>query len=556
MNNTENGRLIGVQHRRKKTKAGEERPTILAITTASPPPDTTTPEIIIRELPDDLSELDFVYGFLPTNWGLVATGGDLSRFTECDRAHHVRFRDPKKDESLEAVLAIWPRSSLRLEQKGRGKNKIDVLTGIPTEVAFEFDGLKPGDTVLGIFGGSGFNLTIALINKAEEIGASVLLVAPRYLKQYRDALHEEKEEDAKLILSLYRKQPELFHKMFLTDVQTWVTMHAWNLTEEAMTQRKKLVQRATAWALNHIFASKEYVGSRLAQAVLDAKMGDQTIQQVHDAEAEAQKALEDAVEKHPLFRFIFDDIKGCGPRFFGKLLSAIRDIRRFPRPHGEKGGIGAFLRFTGYAVVKGPNGKPTIQRFRRNGDTPGNPEIKQAVWLLIDMQFSRQTDTPWGLRFREIKAELQKKHPLPELVCDTEIPLKGLKYRYDEETKSCTVNFGNGRAQVFQDTEIVDKVLVVQDTEIVDKVLVVPKRILYLEEDTWSVKNGLYTIKNSDGSVSYIPGKSQYTKAHMHKITSWKLGTEFLIYVFGKCWEYQDLVDAERAKTKEKQLAA
>lgn len=527
-------RLIGVQHRRKTTKEGEARPTIVSVCS-----DTGTKT---HKLESDMDELDFVHGKLPTEYRDVVIGEDLSS----SEPHHIIWRKSKKDETLEKALETWPKGSLQTEHKGRGKSKIEILTGIPEKVACKFEGLRDNDFILGIFGGSGKDFVIALINKASELqNTKVFLTAPRNLKNFRDTEHAEKESDSELLVRLYQKSPELFHEMFPTDAETWEVMHLWDMTAEAMGQRKKVAQRAEQFAHHEAYTQKSYLGSKLAQEILRIKSNNQTLQQVEESESEAQKLLVSSVENHPLYKFIFEGIKGCGPRGFAKILSGIMDIRRFPRE-----GIGAFLRFCGYASEKGENGNNTIQRFRRGGKgSPFNPEVKQAIWLLIDMQFSRQgdgDDTPWGKRFREIKAGLWEKHPFPELHCDTEIPLLVGNHVSNKDVSEITVTFAKGKEHKFKGGKI--------EEGGGKKILVVPKEVIHLHEGKWEVSNGLYTVKMPDGSVIHRPGKSRYTKVHMHKITGWKLGTEFCVHIFKKWWEFVDMQEAAR-KTAEQKAA-
>lgn len=535
------GRLIAFQHRRKKTKAGEARPTILAV---KYPADSLG--VTHVELEDDLAELDFVHGFFPTAWRPVQLREDLSEIVK-NRKHHIHFRKPEDNETLDDILKIWPRESLDITAKGRGAKKKETLVGIPSETASEFDGMKSGDTYLGIFGGSGFNLIIALINRAAEIGARVFLTSPKHLKIARDAEHAEKKEDADILLRLYEKSSELFHEIFPTDVQTWEVMHSWDIVEKAMKTRIETNQLAEAIANHNIYASNKYLGSQFAKTVLEAKKGDRTLLEVQEFEDQAQEDLEASIEAHPLSEYLFGDIKGCGPRFFGKIMSAIRDIRRFPRIQPNGKGIGACLRFSGFAVEK-VNGRNTIQRFRRGGGMPGNPVIKQGIWLWIDMQVSKQKDTVWGMRFREIKEELHKKHPLPELVCDTEIPLIEGKYTFDEADGSGTIDLGKSKSYAFTGGKI-------STSEKGKKVLIVPPETIPLPEG-WSITNGICAIPQPGGKVMYRPGTTRYTKIHIHKIAMWKLGTEFIIWMFKRWWQYVDEMEAKRKAEKENQPKA
>ncbi len=532
MNAEITGRLVVVKHRVKKTKDGEERPTMIGISENASSHSTTI------ELVDSLAELDYVHGKFPATWRPVVTGENLKDV----EPHHIHFRDPEDDMTIGLALSIWPRESLRIEVSGRGKNKIETLTGIPTEVPDLFTGLKSGDTILAMFGGSGFSLMLAVLNKAHEIGARVLLCSPHNVKHYREGEHREKDEDHLTLIEMFRARPEQFHEIFPTDVKSWEVMANWDFTEEAMGQRLRIIQRATKRAEHEVCARNKYVGSQLAQAILDAKMGNRTVVEVMEEEKLCQKALEDSIESHPLFQYLFSGFKGIGPRFFGKILSSVRDIRRFPRKS-----VGAFLLFCGYGIVKGANGRPTIQRFLRGAqkNNPGNPEVKQAVWLLVSMQFVYQKDTPWGVRLRQIRDEMTVHQPNAVLECDTEIPLLKGKYSYNEETRECVVNFGRGRTQRFTGT--LGKAIKVGKE--IDVLCIAPETVkLPSGEDRWSVLNRLHTIKLPDETVIYRIGTNKWTKAHIWKNAQRRAGTEFLIWLYERWWTYIDEQEALRKK--------
>ncbi len=529
------GRTVSLKHRTKKTAKGEARPTLVGLAL------TQTADTGTIELEDSLAELDYVHGKFPVSWRTVVIGENLSEV----QPHHIRFRKPSENESLESALAVWPRESLQIEAKGRGTKRTETLTGIPTEVPKDFTGLQPNDTIVSMFGGSGSSLMIAVLNKAHEIGAQVLLVSPHNVKAFRDSEHREKGDDHTLLLELWHKSPELFHEIHPSDVQTWEVMARWDFVEEAMRQRLRLIQRATKRAEHEVFARNEYLGSKLAQEILTAKMANNTVADVLAEEKECQQALEEAIENDPLYQGLFGDVRGCGPRFYGKVLSAVRDIRRFPRS-----APGAFLLYSGFAIVK-HNGKPTIQRFRLGveNNNPGTPEIKQAVWLLVSMQFVYQKDSPWGVRLREIRDEMTAKRPNALLICDSEIPLGKGKYTYDEAKRECLVNFGRGREQLFIG-DIVGK------TDA--KVLKVESETITLPngENQWSVSNRLHTVKLDDGRTIYRIGTNKWTKAHIWKNAQWRAGTEFLLWLHKRWWQYVDEQEALRNKEKEVAKAA
>ena len=89
------GRIIGISHRVKKTKAGEARPTLVVIMDGD--------QITKFKLEEETDELDFVFGRFPTEYRkVVEEETDFSAFLD----RHLIRQKPKKEELKQAKLAL------------------------------------------------------------------------------------------------------------------------------------------------------------------------------------------------------------------------------------------------------------------------------------------------------------------------------------------------------------------------------------------------------------------------------------------------------------------
>jgi hypothetical protein len=175
-------RVIGIQHRVKATAKGAAHPTRVAIDEGG--------KVRVLELDTEQNEMDFLHGKFPAKFREAEEGEDLGQFLP----HHVVIRG--KD----------------------GKTK--------TMVPAAYEGLRNGDTVAMVLGGSGDNFAFALARRGEKIGAEVYRIPAAALKANRVHLEAETENDkkfdAKLLATL--AQPgtatrELFYKFLTRDAQ-------------------------------------------------------------------------------------------------------------------------------------------------------------------------------------------------------------------------------------------------------------------------------------------------------------------------------------------------
>jgi len=184
-------RFVGIRHRVKQSAAGEARPTQLAIIY---PKLSEANDFEVHNLETETDELDWVKGRFPVKFRKPEADEDLSKFV----THHIKWRKLKKGEDPKD----FPDNLVKID----GRDFFTVA-----RVPMEYDGIRSGDKVAMVLGGSGDKLAFALSRQGEKIGAEVWRIPPFSLKEKRE--QRDKEEDAKTLAELIWKQQNLFQKV-------------------------------------------------------------------------------------------------------------------------------------------------------------------------------------------------------------------------------------------------------------------------------------------------------------------------------------------------------
>jgi hypothetical protein len=141
-------RIIGIRHRRKKTAEGEARPTTVFIMGYKSSIDLET----------ETDELDFLLGRLPVDHEPVGDQDvvwfDAEKAPNGLRPHQCKWKKIPKDE---ATTCRQNHIRPLLDENGREIGSLR-LTKIPCA----FDGLRAGDQVAMVLGGSGDRFASAL----------------------------------------------------------------------------------------------------------------------------------------------------------------------------------------------------------------------------------------------------------------------------------------------------------------------------------------------------------------------------------------------------------
>ncbi len=346
-------RYIGIRHRTKRTADGEARPTQVAILQGG--------KVRKIDLETEDDELDFLLARLPASWRMLADGEDVPS----------------------GVLARHVKETA----KGR-------------KIPETYDGFKAGDTIAVVAGGSGGNLSFALSRRAEEIGAEVLCIPTGTLKDQRgDAA---KEDDASTLVKLVSELKELFKPVTSRDRELISLVETWRDREEAMKARIAAEQRLRQRLIGKVFRSSEgrYPEGAIEDAFDEARANDVIVQALVKEEARLKVAVEEAVERMPVYREFLSEVKGCGPLLSARIIAAAGDIRRFATIEGFKAYLGVHLREGAFPRRKAGT--------RANWNALG----RQGFYLLAD-QWVKRPASEWGIKLRAWKVEFRKKHPTP-----------------------------------------------------------------------------------------------------------------------------------------------
>ncbi|KKU48058.1 hypothetical protein A3H10_01005 [Candidatus Uhrbacteria bacterium RIFCSPLOWO2_12_FULL_46_10] len=392
---TATGRIIGIRHRVKKTTKGEARPTQVAIDDGK--------EVSTLTLDDRQAELDFVYGIFPVRWRVVASASDISQV----KPHHRRTRRLADDEQVtnfDHELIVYDGKTPRLV----------------THVPVAYDGLRLGDRVVSILGGSGGTFLHALSNIGERksLGSTIFGTPPFVLDQARP--NRDKDQDNRTLIELFKEDPELFYVVGPRERRVIRVREALIYRKKCQGDRITCSQRLRQRYERSLFLTEEggYPEGTIEDGYDALKASDQTLKLLVRTEESANDEIAKAVAEVPVWS-ILKEIIGCGPTIAAGIIAAVGDIRRFQRP-GDDGDwrrtanrVKAYL---GVHVLQGGQHAdvPPDKQFprKRRGLVANWDETlgRQSLYQLAD-QWNYRPKSDWGQKLREYKQRLHDKHP-------------------------------------------------------------------------------------------------------------------------------------------------
>lgn len=372
-------RIIGIRHRVKQTAEREARPTMVAIIWTERGGAITEHKF---ESEDD--ELDFVKGIFPVVWRNAESDEDFSAFPP----HHVKRRKVKDGESV--------------------------------RVPATYEGLRPGDLVASVLGGSGDRFCYALARQGEAIGADVFRAPPFILKDKREAISASKENDHKTLAELLIAESELFYKITPRELQMIQLREAFKAYREAQKDRIACEQRLWNRSIGKIFLSPSgmYPEGSIEDSYKAFKASDKVLNTLEEEEGARKKELFRIVRETDEWKEILGPIKGCGERIAAGIIVPIGDIRRFATPQ-------KLVKFCGVHVL--PDG--TFARKRKGQVANWAGEARQSLYLFADL-LNKNPDSYWGQRFRAIKENQRLLHPEPVEIGENGNGENGEKKKY------------------------------------------------------------------------------------------------------------------------------
>lgn len=391
-------RIIGIRHRNKMTKDGENRPTALWILKENDVFYGT--EILLQSEQD---EIDWSHSQLPIKFRDVSPNDDPKDFLPWQ----LQWKKIKSDESVEEI----PKNHLR---------KVGKINERLVKVPFEFIGLQSNDTVVMLTGGSGNIFGHLLSRVGEQIGAQVMRVSAARAKEYRLSTKYPEIEYQHMVLSwMYQASPEKFRKLAPRHRAQVEIEELYKLFVDVQDNRiacaLRLYQHAKRFAFMHSSVeTNEHVTleSRYKQLLAS----DPVHLALETEEIRIQKEALKIMKSMSMYTRILEPITGIGPRIALRLIASIPDIAAFETS-------AQFCAFCGVHALgkddnkmkKGetpPTDRGGFPRRKRGVKCDWKPSLRQAFYL-FDGQLNRNPDSGWGARRLQIKNVYREKHPLP-----------------------------------------------------------------------------------------------------------------------------------------------
>lgn len=344
-------RIIGIIHRVKRTAKNEARPTMVCIAGKK--------RIVIR-LQNEQDELDFILGCFPTKWRLARTTENLHRF----KPHHVR------------------------------KN-VDGYVEVPNS----YEGIKEGDHIAFLLGGSGDRMAAATFRQSQKVGAMVFRL-PAYIMKMRRDEKNDKSSDHELLAHLLSTMPNIFYIMTLRDRKLIRLREAYFRRNDTMKARIACEQRLRQRFIGSIYLSEDggFPQGSIEDDFDKLKASDVILVNVTREQKLAEREMQKAIEELPVWQ-LFESVAGCGVRIAAGIISAVCDVRRFER-------ASQLRKFCGVHV----NADGTFPRRRTGQMSNWHPDARQSLFLFGDQLFKRP-NTTWGKILRDNIRYYKKRHP-------------------------------------------------------------------------------------------------------------------------------------------------
>ncbi len=376
------------------------------------------------------------------------------------------------------------------------------LGGKATVIDFIEEGIRVGDIVLMVMGGSGAFFAFALSNRLEKLGSGgVHWIGSTLFKRLCDEHHLDRSKlksvdddgqrteitfDHAALPKLFELLPSSFHLVTSRDRDLILLKDVLGRRVEAMVARIACAQRVHQRMKKLVFCAPDAYPEGGVKVFIEQGIANDSVfliaeQEERRIEAELKKLLQSL----PVWK-VFEPIEGVGELTAAPLIVAIGDINRFPSASQLKAFLGMHtLRADGEKFQKGETPEVGNSKFarRRQGQLSNwNQEGRQALYLISNQFVLWRKNSPWGLVAEEVKRRFLEKHPHPQ------VWVKDVA--------------GN----------------VVQKIDLIEGAC---KRI-----------QGGWEIVSSDGTVLAVKGVTKYNPAHINKMVVWRVMTKFVEWLY------------------------
>ena len=379
------------------------------------------------------------------------------------------------------------------------KNKTNVIDFVDA-------GIKAGDIVLTIMGGSGGFYAFALSNKLEALGSGgVYWIGSTLFKRLcdehkidRSRLKDVDEDgrrteitfDHEALPRVFEIASHQFHRVSSRERDLILLKDVHLRRMEAMHARMACAQRTRQRLKKMAYCvSDGYPEGGVKLFIEQGLANDKVYVALQDEEKKVTAELKKLMQSLAVWK-VFAPIEGVGEITATALVVAIQDINRFPGASQLKSFLGMHtLRTDGKKFEKGEKPDASNSKFarRRQGQLSNwNQDGRQALYLIGNQFCVWKKDTPWGLVAQEVKKNWLTKYPNPE----------------------CWVKDTAGN--------VIEKVTLYEGK---------CKRI-----------QGGWKVTADDGTVREVKGVTKFNPAHINRMTTWRTMTLFVDWLY-RAWK-------------------
>lgn len=375
------------------------------------------------------------------------------------------------------------------------KNKTNIID-------FTDLGIRAGDIVLTVMGGSGSFYAFALSNRLEKLGSGGVYwigstLFKRLCDEYKidrsrlkdvdeDGRRTEITFDHEALPKVFEIASNQFHKVSSRERDLILLKDVHLRRMEAMRARMACAQRTRQRLKKMAYCvSDGYPEGGVKLFIEQGLANDKVFMALEDEEKNVTTELKKLMQSLPVWN-VFAPIEGVGEITATALVVAIQDINRFPGASQLKAFLGVHtLRTDGKKFEKGelPNADNSKFARRRQGQLSNwNQDGRQALYQIGEQFCKWKQNSSWGLVAKEVKKNWLKKYPNPE----------------------CWVKDASGN--------VIEKVPLIEG---------MCKRI-----------QGGWKVTESDGSVREVKGVTKFNPAHINRMTSWRTLTLFVDWLY------------------------
>lgn len=274
---------------------------------------------------------------------------------------------------------------------------ITQVKGDKKKVQFLTESLEPGDVVYTEMGGASDQPTAVLLGR----GVKVFRIPPFTLREQEQLLFPENEKLTKkqraehrvrTLATLASERPELFYEAttFDADVQRLrIVARAYYIVQKKL----RIPAQLRLIKLYRDLFFFEDAGEHDEETYTREEVAASPVFKGIDEEEKKWQKEVAAILKHiPVYKSVFEPIKGCGPLIAATVIGEIGDLRRFQS-------LVALRRYAGYHVTA----DGTYPRRKRGTVLGHNVKLQQALWL-FSQQVVKLKESEWRNRLDQRRA--------------------------------------------------------------------------------------------------------------------------------------------------------